>query len=470
MELPRNESEYTNQYSARMEQSAVYTKVFFNKLKQSGIDSYEELVFRRLTARNSHLYDDEKYTNKTVEFLQNTDNQDLGIELGIELGVALYSEHKTPRDKILSYANTLSTMTYMRDALEIPHRAGTSTAMMDVLGWTILETMPNKAKNDQSFEAILSAINTAEEKGPSAPEGVSLYALYRSAVERLYGLSVNAAALKNIISKNYTEADHPSYEKDTSRMTATLTREAMEQRKYGTKPAWIEASTGGAWVFYDGEDFKRKLKLDTTLPIAAVVSKTNHTDLKDLRIKAKLKTLEDGRSEYALGGVLDSETTDYLLYIMHDGSIATDRQGLNDLSLHFKDTPGIAERVKAEVASNFYDLSMPVYKNAPVSRNYSLLTDSEKVDFNPIEDLLIPRLRYIGKTSGHASPEAARAVRHHDVTWFVRTLPTGWHASPEAIEEARKRGIKLEDNETFVREHSRGSKINKALGYHAIRR
>ncbi len=57
-----------------------------------------------------------------------------------------------------------------------------------------------------------------------------------------------------------------------------------------------------------------------------------------------------------------------------------------------------------------------------------------------------------------------------DVTWFVRTLPQGWHPSLEAITEAAKRGIELYDNETFVKEHKRGSIHERVVGYHAIRR
>lgn len=147
-----------------------------------------------------------------------------------------------------------------------------------------------------AFRAILSAIDAAEKRDTSLVDGdVSLYTVYRTSVERLYSLNVNTSTLKERISSRYPDSEHEPHEKDINSMTKVLTQEAMENRKYGTKPAWIESSTGGAWVFYDGEDFKRKLSLDRSLPIAAIVVHTRHQDLKDIRLKANLRKHDDGR-------------------------------------------------------------------------------------------------------------------------------------------------------------------------------
>ena len=36
------------------------------------------------------------------------------------------------------------------------------------------------------------------------------------------------------------------------------------------------------------------------------------------------------------------------------------------------------------------------------------------------------------------------------VGWFIRRLPGGWHASPEAIEYASAVGVRLDENQTIV--------------------
>lgn len=43
----------------------------------------------------------------------------------------------------------------------------------------------------------------------------------------------------------------------------------------------------------------------------------------------------------------------------------------------------------------------------------------------------------------------------------TRKLPTGWHRSEEAVEKARRYGIKLKDGETFVPEYSVGLPVSK---------
>lgn len=51
-----------------------------------------------------------------------------------------------------------------------------------------------------------------------------------------------------------------------------------------------------------------------------------------------------------------------------------------------------------------------------------------------------------------------RKTRRHEVVSFVRRLPDGRHPTPEARQRARDEiGIELADNETYVRQHERGT-------------
>lgn len=49
--------------------------------------------------------------------------------------------------------------------------------------------------------------------------------------------------------------------------------------------------------------------------------------------------------------------------------------------------------------------------------------------------------------------DISRAV---EVSGHIRNLPTGWHASQEKIEEARRRNIKLLDGQTFINSYMKG--------------
>jgi len=244
----------------------------------------------------------------------------------------------------------------------------------------------------------------------------------------------------------------------------------MEHRKYGTKPAYVDASIGGAWIFYDGDDWSHKMVRDTGRAnqfenVAAVVKYSPYSEFSDLSIGYEV---DDSGVVYSTGNVGDK--VDFTLYIGKNGIISTDPDGLEEFgaALGLPHTQEIA--LKAEVVSNFYDLSMPLTRHRPEDKTFENLVDKRKQTFNPIEDLLIPRIRYMEQTENFpASDDITRTVREHDVTWFVRTLPGHCRASPEAVAEAAAHGIELEENETFVKAHKRGSQ-NRVLGYHAVKR
>lgn len=106
-------------------------------------------------------------------------------------------------------------------------------------------------------------------------------------------------------------------------------------------------------------------------------------------------------------------------------------------------------------------------KNLPGPTSYPHLPNDQGGEFDPVPQLLIPRIRLLHRPPSVKS-DIVREVREHDVTWFVRRLPSGWHASPDAIARATELGVELAPNETFVKEHTRGAG-HKVLGHQAIR-
>ncbi len=87
------------------------------------------------------------------------------------------------------------------------------------------------------------------------------------------------------------------------------------------------------------------------------------------------------------------------------------------------------------------------------------------------KQLLVPRIKAIQpETPIEQSPpeiiqeepeqeSTRRFVDKHHVTWFVRKLPEGYHASESAKELATEHKVILGENETIVKDHWRGNRI-----------
>ncbi len=77
--------------------------------------------------------------------------------------------------------------------------------------------------------------------------------------------------------------------------------------------------------------------------------------------------------------------------------------------------------------------------------------------------LVIPRIRLLCDDAERVrrrseDNQPSKSIRYQGVVWHRRRLPEGWWASPAAREMAETIGITLKDNETFVRDHHRGTK------------
>lgn len=70
--------------------------------------------------------------------------------------------------------------------------------------------------------------------------------------------------------------------------------------------------------------------------------------------------------------------------------------------------------------------------------------------------LVLPRTKPLEPEPREESTLERRFVDRHRVTWFVRRLPIGYHATERAKLYAKDHGVNLQDNETIVREHWRG--------------
>lgn len=77
--------------------------------------------------------------------------------------------------------------------------------------------------------------------------------------------------------------------------------------------------------------------------------------------------------------------------------------------------------------------------------------------------LVLPRTKPLEPEPREELIEERRFVDRHHVTWFVRILPSGYHATERAKLYAKEHGVNLQDYETIVREHWRGQDREKDL-------
>lgn len=131
-------------------------------------------------------------------------------------------------------------------------------------------------------------------------------------------------------------------------------------------------------------------------------------------------------------------------------------------------------RSSAQLLSHYFDLTHKIETVHRAKQTIAQNPSSEKSIKDPLDTvnrLVSPRVHILFDGEPESTPEEPRrSVCFHGVTWHTRELPEGWHASPEAIARAKAAGIILAPNETFVKDHHRGSKkLGEVVSHRFIR-
>lgn len=434
---------------------------------------FDKSVIEEIFAPNQDFSPSGKYYDVVSNIIatDNTNRDDL-FDIGFDIGRNICDQSKSPRVRITKFLNTMNSINSLGHSMTGRSSAAPVLGLRSYMRTAILPELGLKSSLDGVFNAIDKSLKSAAifgnevEKRNYATHSANLDFLWRKYV--FYTKARATAGKYDESRETLTDEEYA----DLKNKATLLSQEAMLHRKYGTKPAYIEASVGGSWIFHDGDDWAEKASMGmgriARRPyenIAAVVDYSSYRDFKSLQIGT---TTDDAGNVFMTGEL--AEKLDFSLYIGKDGTISTDPDGLENLGLELSLTHAQELSLLAEIASNFYDLSMPLMKHRSEDKTFENPVDRKKANFDPIQKLLIPRIKYLEQLEDfQGSGDITRTVREHDVTWFVRTLPSGWHASPEAIAEAEYHGIELAENETFVKSHTRGSH-NRVLGYHAVRR
>ncbi len=404
------------------------------------------------------------------------------FDAGVNLGAWVRENAKNPRALVIGYLHASTQSEALKVGLVGPGlvdastakgtRTGTLNQIHAIMADVVVDALPISATTEKLFDVLADAVARAEKKEPYNRDS---YVWIIAKLSVLYNKYRQISDMQKLADIKYGAVPEV---RDISEATAQideLTRDAMTHRKYGTKPAYTKASIGGSWLFYDGDGIRRKFNNNSQNtkipPIAALVFHSPKEKLSDLTIGVEPLEFGGGGGFTVISGAIQGAETDAGIIIQLDGRMTVDYEGLVPLEVALKGRPTAVAHLKAEIAANFHDLSMPQNgEGVPKPLNFSQLQPKQKGTFDPIRDLLIPRIRYMRNNQGAAEgDDVVREVREHDVVWHIRRLPDGWHASPEAVAQAKGLGLELESNETFVRAHHRGSG-ERVLGYHALRK
>ncbi len=142
--------------------------------------------------------------------------------------------------------------------------------------------------------------------------------------------------------------------------------------------------------------------------------------------------------------------------------------------------------MQAGILADYFDMThaVKVVNAAKIDIDAVQVSSDEMAPAEPMEvirNMLVPRIRRVMDQPAEDGESAVekidevdtnrRSVRLHGVTWFRRSLPEGWSASPQARALATTVGIELEEGETFVRAHNRGSKaVGEVIGHKIVDR
>lgn len=276
--------------------------------------------------------------------------------------------------------------------------------------------------------------------------------------------------------------------KRDSERVKQLFAEVQSTQRYGVKMGYTPDKRGGSLIFsppYDGRDYldapnlnAHHLTLDTPALAEIIHSRAKHP--KRLKLESANNTYKNAHGQEELTISLSAEALDPLTNIVlgPDGELYVDRQCTVSYAeiARSKGKYQAYRDLQATILANYFDLTHTAIAPAALEKetnNLTIPSASEESSLKSIERLVIPRLRALSAKAEQQAidteEEKGRSVRWHGVVWHIRTLPSGWFASPAAQERAEKLGVTLAPGETIVKAHNRGSKaLGEVVGHQLV--
>ncbi len=296
-------------------------------------------------------------------------------------------------------------------------------------------------------------------------------------LEHHLAVKQNALAFVDNYSSSRRRAGTPEEIEQEDEKIEELFKEIMQKRSYGVKESYREASLGGSWVYHDGQSLRDdvpgyKDELISPFGVSKIAMQVFHSLKNSFDAIVTDKIAEEygkiGVKGQFFGASISGLGPDLVAYLFTDGQLYLDTTGVVSLKEMFaqKGSLSMYRALQAEHISNFFDLTMPAEVVDAIGGAKMLKPKHIGVAKDAINELVIPRLRYLNQSESaeqikaseeaEASRESGSKFKLHGVVYHRRRLPDGWHATPKARALAKEYNIELAENETFVSPHSRG--------------
>lgn len=289
--------------------------------------------------------------------------------------------------------------------------------------------------------------------------------------------------IRNFLTDDTRQHDQNEVQTDNDRVRAVFGN-IMKTRTHGMSLGYIETDVGGSYIFSDVDTIKseweRSLPARSFYSLALdvpTVAQTVHSALSRPRyLRPTVKQSTERESQI----IVSAPGTKPIAVI----NIGPDGELYEDLHCNLPISRAAAyfgkyeayRKLQAEVLGHYYNLTHSTTIDINAIRSAGMSTGTAvRQNEQPVEvlsRLVVPRQIIVPsedkRNEGDSTP---RIIKLHDVVWHRRKLPTGWHPSPTAEKLAAEAGITLEEGETFVRDHRRGSKeLGEVVGRRLIKR
>jgi hypothetical protein len=363
------------------------------------------------------------------------------------------------------------------------------SSRVNVVGSLLAEKIANGFEPEQLLEAQAYSINMARRLE-------EMYALTRKRYYETFHDKIDAIARRLVIRRhalNYVEslpADgvdivSTAEAKDHSAFIRELFEEIRATQKYGVKMGYVPDDEFGSFIFHPSVDFAPMLSTNTApghIDASSLVAGTN-------AVAEVIHSKSDNPRKVRPNIVLNQEGNDLywdvtalepwgIMYIGKDGEIYSDRL-CQDPIVNMAIAAGkytAYRNQQAKILAHYYDATHAIEPNdnnpaaTSVPIIHSAVQTADRTPLDSINRLIIPRLRNQSEQSDKGDMPI-HTVRRHDVTWHVRKLPKGWKASQAGIDLAKQLGVRIEEGETIVKDHKRGSELlGEVVGYRLIKR
>lgn len=460
--------DFTKPYEPEEDKQTRFTRVFERDLFPY---SDNGTLLNRLSGSNRLLRHAPELHDQIGAALTADDDESLiGLADDIEIARYLYSpENEKPVNTAFSYLTLLDAIS--KQALSIDKADGRWNALCNLITKRFTDSFPEDQLEEvtDTIYYLSQRIDQINAKAPST----------RLETMKVELLSLAGNMYKRIYSYRYIDLfpDDPGStvteeeaHHDTEQI-AELFTDIRATQSYGVKMGYIEDPRGGTLIFSPPIDTNEAFA-HIRSPHPLLLQDNSVADVTHSRKKRhphiKIKSHQPIRGLSIVGSTDDLDAI-LIMSLGKDGELYTDRDcrtPLVDIA-RAKGKYTAYRDMQARILAHYFDMTHPLDDVRRIQQTIDTsTTNAPTPPESPMESiakLVIPRTRFHNEhtQTTHATQEdkPKRSVREHGVVWHVRELPEGWHASPSALELAQQLGVKLEANETIVKEHKRGSRL-----------